>query len=72
MCRSSGPRTDAELGRQFEWALGEAQQGRGRTYLSLNSDVQDALLEIMDATPDVSADLIAAAQSAFMASMRRS
>ncbi|MEV0544320.1 hypothetical protein [Nocardia salmonicida] len=65
MCRSSGPRTDAELRRQLEWALGEAQQGRGRTHLSLNSDVQDGLLEIMDATPDVSADLIAAAQSAF-------
>ncbi|MFC9663946.1 hypothetical protein ACFVJ5_27200 [Nocardia sp. NPDC127606] len=53
------------LRRQFEWALGEAQQGRGRAHLSLNSDVKDVLLEIMDATLVVSADRIAAAQSAF-------
>ncbi|WP_194830125.1 hypothetical protein [Nocardia sp. XZ_19_231] len=63
--RASWPRTNAELRRQFEWALGEAQQGRSRTHLSLSIDVQDALLEIMVATPVVSAELIAAAQSAF-------
>ncbi|MFD3594280.1 hypothetical protein ACFWU5_16255 [Nocardia sp. NPDC058640] len=62
---STTPLTDAELRRQFEWALAEAQQGRGRTGLSLDGQVQEALLNIMDATPSVPADLIDKARSAF-------
>ncbi|MFC4373367.1 hypothetical protein ACFO5K_04580 [Nocardia halotolerans] len=57
--------TDAELRRQFEWALAEAQQGRGRTDLSLDDQVQEALLEIMDATPSVPPELIDKARSVF-------
>lgn len=64
---STTPLTDAELRRQFEWALGEALQGRSRTELALSGEVQDALLTIMDASPDVPDSLIDAARSAFAA-----
>lgn len=65
MRRPSAPPTDTELRRQFEWALEQALQGTGRTGLALDSTVQDALLTVMDSAPDVPADLVAAARTAF-------
>ncbi|MEV6219790.1 hypothetical protein [Nocardia sp. NPDC051833] len=65
MRRPSAPPTDTELRRQFEWALEQALQGTGRTGLALDSTVQDALLAVMDSAPDVPADLVAAARTAF-------
>ncbi len=59
------PRTDAELRRQFDWALEQALQGHCRTGLDLDGRVQDALLAIMDATPNPPAALIEGARSAF-------
>ncbi len=63
--RPSAPPTETELRRQFEWALEQALRGTGRTGLALDSTVQDALLAVMDAAPDVPAGLITAARSAF-------
>ena len=65
MRRPSAPLTESELRRQFEWALEQSLQGQGRTGLALDSRVQDALLAIMDATPDVPTELVDAARSAF-------